>query len=84
MVCFDRRQKVSSPSIRPLRQTKKQVNVIFLLIGISLVVAVGFLAAFLWAMRDGQYEDDVTPSMRMLHDAPLKDDQTVKKQNNEA
>jgi cbb3-type cytochrome oxidase maturation protein len=57
------------------------VNVIFLLIGISLVVAVGFLAAFLWAMRSGQYEDDVTPSIRMLNDLPK---QPLKNQKNEA
>jgi cbb3-type cytochrome oxidase maturation protein len=57
------------------------VNVLFLLIGISLVVALGFLLAFLWAMRSGQYEDDVTPSIRMLNDLPKK---PVKKQKHEA
>lgn len=32
------------------------------------MVAIGFLVAFLWAVRDNQYEDDYTPSVRMLFD----------------
>ena len=41
--------------------------IIFLII-ISLLVALGFLFAFFWAVRDGQYEDDYTPAMRILLD----------------
>jgi cbb3-type cytochrome oxidase maturation protein len=44
------------------------VSALFVLIGVSLVVAVGFLVAFLWAVKKGQYEDDYTPSVRMLFD----------------
>ncbi len=44
------------------------MQVIVVLIGFSLLVAVGFLIAFLWAVRNGQYDDDVSPGMRMLHD----------------
>lgn len=44
------------------------MTIIFLLIGISLLVALLFLGAFLWAVRSGQYEDDYTPSVRMLFD----------------
>ncbi|MFT2008069.1 cbb3-type cytochrome oxidase assembly protein CcoS [Pontibacter sp. 13R65] len=40
--------------------------IIFLLIGISVAVAAGFLGAFLWAVRSGQYDDDYTPAVRML------------------
>lgn len=40
----------------------------FLLIGISLVVALAFLAGFFWAVRSKQYDDDFTPSVRMLFD----------------
>ena len=47
------------------------MSAIFLLIGISLAVAVGFLIAFLWAVKTNQYEDDYTPSVRMLfNDTP--------------
>jgi len=42
--------------------------IILFLIAISLIVALGFLGAFIWAVRSGQYEDDYTPSMRMLFD----------------
>jgi cbb3-type cytochrome oxidase maturation protein len=44
------------------------MSALFILIGVSLVVAIGFLCAFLWAMRKGQYEDDYTPSVRILFD----------------
>ena len=44
------------------------MNVIFILIGVSLFVAIGFLVAFIWSVRSGQYEDDYTPSVRILFD----------------
>jgi cbb3-type cytochrome oxidase maturation protein len=44
------------------------MSVMFILILASLFVAVGFLLAFLWAVRSGQYEDKYTPSIRMLMD----------------
>lgn len=40
--------------------------VIFFLIPVSILIAIGFLLAFIWAVRSGQYEDTTTPSMRML------------------
>lgn len=42
------------------------MSVLLLLIAASLGIAVGFLAAFVWAVRSGQYEDTCTPSMRVL------------------
>ncbi len=44
------------------------MSAVFLLIGVSVLVAIGFLLAFLWAVRNGQYEDTFTPSVRMLFD----------------
>lgn len=41
--------------------------IVFLII-IGIVVAGGFVVAFIWAVRSGQYEDDYTPSVRMLFD----------------
>jgi len=38
------------------------------LIIVSLIVAFGFLVAYLWAVRNGQYDDAYTPSVRMLFD----------------
>lgn len=42
------------------------MSAIYLLIAASFIVALGFLIAFFWAMRSGQYEDDYTPSVRIL------------------
>ena len=44
------------------------MSIIFLLALISLAIAIFFLGAFLWAVKSGQYEDDYTPSVRMLFD----------------
>nr|WKN35476.1 cbb3-type cytochrome oxidase assembly protein CcoS [Tunicatimonas sp. TK19036] len=44
------------------------MSVLFILIGVSLLVAISFLVAFLWASKTGQYDDDYTPSVRMLFD----------------
>ena len=38
----------------------------YILIGLSLLMAIGFLAAFIWSIRSGQQDDLVTPSMRIL------------------
>jgi cbb3-type cytochrome oxidase maturation protein len=40
--------------------------IIFLLIPLSIVVAAGFLGAFIWAVRSGQFDDTCTPAMRVL------------------
>ncbi len=44
------------------------MSAFFILIGASLLVAVGFLSAFLWSAADGQFDDDYTPSVRILLD----------------
>ncbi len=44
------------------------MSVLFLLIGLSLIVAIVFLLAFFLSVRGGQYDDDYTPSVRMLFD----------------
>ncbi|MCF8284191.1 MAG: cbb3-type cytochrome oxidase assembly protein CcoS [Sphingobacteriales bacterium] len=44
------------------------MSVLILLISISLIVALGFLFSFIWSVRNGQYDDDYTPSVRMLFD----------------
>ncbi|MBK9794737.1 MAG: cbb3-type cytochrome oxidase assembly protein CcoS [Sphingobacteriales bacterium] len=41
--------------------------IIIMLIG-SLIIAGGFLVAFLWSVKDGQYEDEYSPAHRMLFD----------------
>ena len=50
------------------------MSVIFFLIGVGILVAGGFLAAFIWAVKSGQYDDDYTPSVRMLFDEHKSND----------
>ncbi len=47
------------------------MGIIFFLLLISLFVAIGFLLAYLWATKAGQFDDDYTPSVRMLFDDEL-------------
>ena len=44
------------------------MKIIFVLILVSLIIAIGFLAAFFWAVKSGQYDDDYTPAVRILFD----------------
>jgi len=44
------------------------MKIMLFLILTSLLVAGGFLAAYLWAARTGQFEDDETPAIRVLFD----------------
>jgi cbb3-type cytochrome oxidase maturation protein len=57
------------------------MEVIFLLILLSLIIALGFLIAFLWAVRSGQYDDDYTPSVRILLDEDSPASEQTNKNN---
>lgn len=54
------------------------------LIIVSLTIASGFLAAFIWAVRSGQYDDASTPSYRMLWDDSAEKESKKKKNNNQS
>lgn len=58
---------------------KEIMEVIFVLIGFSLLIALGFLFAFIWATKSGQYDDDYTPSIRMLFDDEIEADSEIEK-----
>ncbi|HRE95133.1 MAG TPA: cbb3-type cytochrome oxidase assembly protein CcoS [Flavobacteriales bacterium] len=45
------------------------MSALFIMIGASLLLALGFLIAFIWAVKKGQYEDDYSPSVRILFDS---------------
>lgn len=47
------------------------MSVIILLIAVSLAVALLFLGFFVWSAKTGQFDDDFTPSLRMLDDDTL-------------
>lgn len=42
------------------------MGIIILLIIVSVSIAGGFLAAFLWSVNDGQFDDDISPAQRIL------------------
>jgi cbb3-type cytochrome oxidase maturation protein len=44
------------------------MSAFYIMIGVSLLIAVGFLGAFIWSVRRGHYDDDYTPSVRILLD----------------
>jgi len=42
------------------------MSIIYILLTISLIMASVFLGIFIWNLRNGQFDDDYTPSVRML------------------
>jgi len=46
------------------------VNVLFVLVPLAVALAALGVAAFRWAVRDGQFDDVDTPALRILLDDP--------------
>ena len=44
------------------------MSTIYLMIPVTLLIAGGFLIAYIWSVRNGQFEDTTTPAMRILTD----------------
>lgn len=44
------------------------MDIIYFLIGCSILLAVIFLGAFFWASKSGQHDDTITPAIRILFD----------------
>ncbi|MCL6274775.1 cbb3-type cytochrome oxidase assembly protein CcoS [Muricauda sp. 2012CJ35-5] len=49
------------------------MSVIYVLLAISITVALVFFAAFVLSVKKGQYDDAYTPSVRMLFEDELLD-----------
>ena len=47
------------------------MSVIYILLTISIIVAVVFFIAFILAVKSGQFDDSYTPSVRMLFEDEL-------------
>ncbi len=47
------------------------MSIIYVLITVSVIVAVIFFVAFVYSVKNGQYDDTYTPSVRMLFDDEL-------------
>ncbi|MGJ8761842.1 MULTISPECIES: cbb3-type cytochrome oxidase assembly protein CcoS [Polaribacter] len=50
------------------------MSVIYLLLTISILVAILFFIAFIYSVKTGQFDDSYTPSVRMLFDDELVKD----------
>ena len=58
---------------------------IYMLLAISVFVALIFFVAFIYSVRNGQYDDTYTPSVRMLfEDELVKEGQSNKNQSKES
>lgn len=47
------------------------MEVLYITIGVSIIVALIFFIAFIKSVKSGQYDDTYTPSVRMLFDDEL-------------
>jgi len=60
------------------------MSIIYLLLAISVIVALLFFAAFIISVKNGQYDDTYTPSVRMLfEDEIVKEKPQITKKTNE-
>jgi cbb3-type cytochrome oxidase maturation protein len=58
------------------------MEIIIVLVVASLCVALVFLGLFVWAVKSGQYDDDYSPSVRILFDQQEnKKESNIKIQN---
>ncbi len=53
------------------------MGMIYMMLIVSLVVALFFLFSFFWATKNGQFDDDYAPSIRILYE-----DEITKEQSN--
>ena len=53
------------------------MNILYMLIGVSLFAALIFLAMFIWAVKTGQYEDNYTPSVRILFEENEEEEENI-------
>ncbi len=44
------------------------MSVVYVLLPVASLLAVVAVAAFIWAVRRGQFDDLTTPAVRILHD----------------
>ncbi len=57
------------------------MSVIYVLLAISITVAIIFFIAFVFSVKSGQYDDAYTPSVRMLFDDELKSEPSTETSN---
>jgi cbb3-type cytochrome oxidase maturation protein len=60
------------------------MSAFYILIGVSIPVALGFLIVFIIAARSGQFDDDYTPSIRILMDDDSPDEKETLSEQKQA
>jgi cbb3-type cytochrome oxidase maturation protein len=56
---------------------KTAMEILYLLVGCSVIVAAVFLGGFLWSVKSGQYDDLYTPAVRILFDNAQRSDKNT-------
>lgn len=67
MSCF-KKTNIINFDVSIIRQ---DMSVIYLLLTLSILVALIFFIAFIYSVKKGQFDDSYTPSVRMLFDDEL-------------
>ena len=57
------------------------MNILYFLVGCSVLMALIFLAAFVWSLKNGQHDDVVTPGIRVLFDDEIIDPKETNTEN---
>lgn len=55
------------------------MSVIYIMLTVSIIIAIVFFVAFIVAVKNGQFDDSYTPSVRMLFE-----DELVKEKSNKS
>jgi cbb3-type cytochrome oxidase maturation protein len=50
------------------------MGIIILLLIVSISIAGGFLVGFLWSVKDGQYDDSISPAQRILFNDSMEEE----------
>ncbi len=64
-----------------LTKKKSKMNIIFMLIIVSLFIAILFFVLFIRSVKTGQFDDVYTPSVRMLFEDEFVKDKDANKTN---
>ena len=56
------------------------MSIIYVLITVSVIVAIIFFVAFVYSVKKGQYDDTYTPSVRMLFEDEIVQPKKQKKE----
>lgn len=76
----DKYHILAKTTILVLPKISGSMSVIYLLLALSIIVALIFFIAFIISVRNGQYDDSYTPSVRMLFEDELVKNGTEKNQ----